>query len=111
MNITTKIALLRSNDLYNTLDILEELEFLEKLGFSESPIEDCPFVKDAYYFKVSNVSFDILKYCDTYIYSFLEDTTATNDIKSKMVQAVINFKKVCEENDTIKYFVINKEPV
>jgi hypothetical protein len=111
MNITRKIALLRSNDLYNTLDILEELDFLDKLGFSESPIEDCPFVKDAYYFKVSSVSFDILKYCDTYIYNLLEDTTATNDIKNKMVQAVINFKKVCEENDTIEYFVINKEPV
>jgi hypothetical protein len=111
MNITRKIALLRSNDLYNTLDILEELDFLDKLGFSESPIEDCPFVKDAYYFKVSSVSFDILKYCDRHIYNLLEDTTATNDIKNKMVQAVINFKKVCEENDTIEYFVINKEPV
>jgi len=113
--IYTKFIQIKDNNLYKTLEALEDLRLLKKLEFSDTPIDSCPLIKEAYYFKLSRVSYQILQYYDTHINNWFDNIyipqslQAQKNLLSEIKQALAIFKKFCEQNNTIEYFIICKE--
>lgn len=102
------VVLLQSNELYKALDTLKDLRLLDKMEFSDAPIEACPRVKDAFYFMMSKASWETLQCCDTHINNMLYDVQ--DAVKKEIIYALTQFKNFCEAcPESVEYYVINKE--